>query len=103
MADAGYEPGHSVAFQEGFDGGAAECAKIDMDEIQQRRGDLPQTLQVSPEGTTDPGQADIDNDTLSTLMQVLGKIFNPAKPPTLSTDAENCPDAQLQFLLLPDF
>jgi predicted metalloprotease len=82
------------AFQEGFDGGAAACAKIDMDQIQSRRGDLPQTLQFSPEGTQETGQVDINNDTLSTLMEILGKIFNPAKPPTLSTDADNCPDAK---------
>ena len=83
------------AFQEGFDSGAEACAMIDMNEIQQRRGDLPQTLQISPEGTVETGQVNINNDTLSTLMEVLGRIFNPAKPPTLSTDAANCPDAQL--------
>jgi predicted metalloprotease len=82
------------AFQMGFDSGAEACAKIDMDEIQQRRGDLPQSLQISPEGTAETGQVDINNDTLSTLMEVLGKIFNPAKPPTLSTESANCPDAQ---------
>jgi predicted metalloprotease len=82
------------AFQEGFDSGAEACAKIDMNEIQQRRGDLPQTLQISPEGSVEPGQVSISNDTLATLMEVLGKIFNPAKPPALSTDAANCPDAQ---------
>jgi predicted metalloprotease len=82
------------AFQKGFDGGAAACAKIDMNEIQQRRGNLPQTLQVSPEGTVETGQVEINNDTLSTLMELLGKIFNPANPPTLSTESANCPNAQ---------
>ena len=65
-----------------------------MDEIQQRRGNLPQTLQTTSEGTVESGQVDINNDTLSALMELLGKIFNPTKPPALSTDAENCPDAQ---------
>jgi predicted metalloprotease len=82
------------AFQEGFDGGAEACAKIDMNEIQQRRGNLPQTLQISPEGTAETGQVEINNDTLSTLMELLGKIYNPAKPPKLSTESANCPDAQ---------
>ncbi|MBV8964909.1 MAG: neutral zinc metallopeptidase [Mycobacteriaceae bacterium] len=82
------------AFQIGFDGGPSACAKIDMDEIQQRRGNLPQTLQTTSEGTVESGQVEINNDTLSTLMELLGKIFNPTKPPALSTDAENCPDAQ---------
>lgn len=82
------------AFQMGFDIGAEACAKIDMNEIQQRRGDLPQSLQISPEGTVDTGQVEINNDLLSTLMELLGKIYNPAKPPTLSTEPENCPDAQ---------
>ena len=82
------------AFQIGFDSGPAACAKIDMNEIEKRRGDLPQSLQISPEGTVETGQVDINNNTLSTLMEVLGKIFNPAKPPTLSAEPANCPNAQ---------
>jgi predicted metalloprotease len=83
------------AFQIGFDTGAAGCSEIDMNEINQRRGDLPTSLQVDPEGNVDTGESPINDDTLSTLTELLETIFSPANPPTLSTDAANCPDAQL--------
>ena len=82
------------AFQIGFDSGAAACARIDMTEIKQRRGDLPQSLQVDPEGNVETGQVEINKEMLSSLMELLGKIFNPANPPALSTETANCPDAQ---------
>jgi len=82
------------ALQMGFDSGAEACAKIDMNEIKSRQGDLPQSLQISPEGTVDTGQVEISNSTLSDLMELLGKIYNPTKPPTLSTEPAKCPDAQ---------
>jgi predicted metalloprotease len=81
------------AFQLGFDGGAAACAKIDMNEVKSREGDLPQSLQFDPQGNVETGNVDITNDMLSSLMELLGKIYNPAKPPTLSTDPASCPDA----------
>jgi predicted metalloprotease len=82
------------AFQKGFDSGPEACAKIDMNEIKSREGDLPQSLQLDPEGNVESGQADINKELLSNLMELLGKIYNPAKPPTLSTEPANCPDAQ---------
>ena len=49
---------------------------------------------MDPEGTVESGQSEINKQLLSNLMELLGKIFNPAKPPTLSTEPANCPDAQ---------
>ncbi|BBZ15199.1 lipoprotein peptidase LpqM (plasmid) [Mycobacterium branderi] len=81
------------AFQVGFVNGATACAGIDMDEIKQRRGDLPLALQPDPEGFLQTGEVPINEETLSTLLEVLNKIFSPAKPPTLSLKAADCPDA----------
>lgn len=39
------------AFQIGFDEGTQRCAKIDMDDVNARRGDLPLTLQADPGAT----------------------------------------------------
>ena len=68
------------AFQTGFDVGADGCAAIDSAEIQQRRGNLPPSLfdPASPQS-----DIAIDEQTLSTLMELLGQIFTPANPPTL--------------------
>ena len=82
------------AFQIGFDSGASGCAGIDMNEITARRGNLPMTLQIESSGSLQTGEAPIDNETLSTLMEVLGKVFNPTSPPKLSTDVATCKDAQ---------
>ena len=82
------------AFQMGFTDGAQACAGIDMGEIQARRGDLPMSLQEDPTGQLQTGEAPITEKTLQTLMGVLGQIFAPAKPPTLSLVAAACPDAQ---------
>lgn len=80
-----------TALQRGFDSGAEACAEIDTDEIRQRRGNLPNSL-FEPGGQ----QSDlaIDNDTLSTLMELLGKIFTPADPPTMSSSITGCGPAQ---------
>jgi predicted metalloprotease len=78
-----------TAFQKGFNGGVDVCGEIDRNEVKQRRGDLPKSLFRSWSQQTD---VPIDNDTLSTLMELLEKIFAPAVPPTLSTDGlANCP------------
>ena len=63
------------AFQKGFDVGAEGCATIDSAEIQQRRGNLPQSLfdPASPQS-----DIAIDDETLSTLLELLGQIFAPA-------------------------
>src|SRR5271166_4765400 len=82
------------AFQVGFLTGAPGCAAINTQEIEQRRGDLPQTLRTDPNGDPETGEVPINEDTLSTLMEVMGKIFNPKQPPTLSYQPADCPDAK---------
>jgi predicted metalloprotease len=69
------------AFQKGFDVGAEGCAIIDENEIEQRRGNLPRSLfdPMSPQS-----DMPITEEALSTLMELLGQIFRPAHPPTLS-------------------
>lgn len=82
------------AFQMGFLSGASACAGINKQEIEQRRGDLPRGLRVDPYGDPESGEVPIDEDTLSTLMELLGKIFAPRNPPTLSYKPADCPDAK---------
>ncbi|MGO9380704.1 MAG: peptidase [Mycobacterium sp.] len=82
------------AFQMGFIDGASACAGINVREIEQRRGDLPTTLRVDTSGDTETGEVAIDDDTLSTLMELMGKIFSPQNPPTLSYKPADCPDAK---------
>jgi predicted metalloprotease len=82
------------AFQMGFISGASACAGINMQEIEQRRGDLPTTLRVDSSGDPETGEVPIDEDTLSTLMELLGTIFSPKNPPALSYKPADCPDAK---------
>jgi hypothetical protein len=82
------------AFQLGFLNGASACAKINTAEIDQRRGDLPKALRVDTTGAPETGEVPINQDTLSTLMELLGTIFVPKNPPTLSYQPANCPDAK---------
>lgn len=82
------------AFQMGFLNGASACAGINKQEIAQRRGDLPTTLQADRDRDPGTGGVTINQDTLSTLMEVLGKIFSPKNPPTLSYSPADCPDAK---------
>jgi predicted metalloprotease len=82
------------AFQMGFLNGASACAGINKQEIAQRRGDLPTTLRADPNRDPGTGGVSIDQDTLSTLMEVLGTIFSPKNPPTLSYQPTDCPDAK---------
>ena len=82
------------AFQMGFLSGASACAGINKQEIAQRRGDLPTTLQADPNRDPGTGGVSIDQDTLSTLMEVLGKIFSPKNPPKLSYQPADCSDAK---------
>lgn len=98
--DAPYlEQGHGTAldrisaFQIGFTSGASECGKIDMDEITKRRGDLPLTL--PEEGGSDPASGDVEvtKDVVTSLVDVLGEVFQPASAPKLSFDAPECADA----------
>ena len=82
------------AFQMGFVTGAPACAGINVSEIEQRRGDLPTALRVDPTGTPETGEVPINKDTLTTLMELLGKIFSPKQPPTLSYQPADCSDAK---------
>lgn len=81
------------AFQMGFITGAPACAAINKQEIEQRRGDLPTTLRVDPNGDVQTGEVAINQDTLSTLMELMGKIFAPPQPPTLSYTPTECSGA----------
>lgn len=93
------EEGHGTAldrvsaFQMGFVGGASECAKIDQAEIDERRGDLPITLPTDDSGDVQSGEVPIDEDTLDTLMETLGEVYQPGERPTLSYDTAQCKDA----------
>lgn len=83
------------AFQMGFLDGASACAGIDKKEIEQRRGDLPNALRIdSDTGNPETGEVPINQDTLTTLMELLGKIFSPKSAPTLTYQAAGCPDAK---------
>ncbi|HUH68075.1 MAG TPA: neutral zinc metallopeptidase [Mycobacterium sp.] len=82
------------AFQMGFLSGTPACAGINMQEIEQRRGDLPTALRVDTNGNPETGEVPINEDTLSTLTEVLGRIFSPKQPPTLSYRPADCPDAK---------
>lgn len=83
------------AVQMGFITGASACAAINKTEIEQRRGDLPKILRTDPNtGTAETGEVLVNEDTLSTLMEVMAKIFNPKNPPTLSYQASDCRDAK---------
>jgi len=82
------------AFQMGFLSGASACAGINKQEIEQRRGDLPTTLRVGTSGDPETGEVTVDEDTLSTLMELLGKIFSPKNPPAVSYKPADCPDAK---------
>lgn len=82
------------AFQMGFLTGASACAGINKKEIEQRRGDLPNALRLDNNGDPETGEVPINQDTLSTLMELLGKIFSPKNPPVLSYQPANCPDAK---------
>ncbi|WP_139830163.1 neutral zinc metallopeptidase [Mycobacterium triplex] len=82
------------AFQMGFISGASACSGINQQEIAQRRGDLPKALQTDPYGDTQTGEVAINEATLSTLMELLGKVFSPKTAPTLSFHTTGCPDAK---------
>jgi hypothetical protein len=80
------------AFQFGFTDGPSACAAIDMREIGQRRGDLPVLL---PEDQT--GELPVTEDSVRSIVDAMGILFSPAKPPKLSFeagDAEKCPNAR---------
>jgi predicted metalloprotease len=82
------------AFQMGFVSGSGTCAKIDMDEIKKRRAGEPLALQEDPSGEATTGEVEINNENITTLVEILGKVFSPKSPPTLSFASTTCPDAK---------
>jgi predicted metalloprotease len=95
------EQGHGTAldrvsaFQMGFAGSPEDCAKIDLDEIEQRRGDLPMELPLDQSsGEVQTGEVKLDESTLTDLMEVLGEIYQLKEAPTLKLEAEDCSDAK---------
>jgi predicted metalloprotease len=79
-----------TVFQFGFTDGAASCAAIDVQEIGQRRGDLPVELQ-----TNQTGEWPVGEESVQTVFEALEIMFAPANPPQLSLDAATkCPDAR---------
>jgi predicted metalloprotease len=80
------------AFQFGFTDGPSACAAIDMREIGQRRGDLPVLL---PEDQS--GELPVTEESVRSIVDAMGILFSPAKPPKLSfeaSEAEKCPNAR---------
>jgi predicted metalloprotease len=80
------------AFQFGFTDGPSACAAVDMREIGQRRGDLPVLL---PEDQT--GELPVSEESVRSIIDAMGVMFSPAKPPRLSfkaAEAQGCPVAR---------
>ncbi len=95
--DVGYDEHGSAferlsAFQFGFTDGPSACAAIDLQEIGQRRGDLPVLL---PEDQT--GELPVSEDSARSIIDAMEILFTPKNPPALSFDADeaqNCADAR---------
>ncbi|MET4432879.1 MULTISPECIES: neutral zinc metallopeptidase [unclassified Mycolicibacterium] len=79
------------AFQFGFTDGASSCKGIDMQEIDQRRGDLPVLL---PDDET--GELPVTEDSVRSIIDALGILFEPANPPELAFEAQDCQDARMR-------
>jgi predicted metalloprotease len=77
------------AFQFGFTDGATSCAAIDLEEIKQRRGDLPLLL---PDDQT--GELPVTEESVQSIIDAMNIVFEPADPPQLSFGESECPDAR---------
>lgn len=77
------------AFQSGFTDGAPVCARIDEQEIAQRRGNLPMALQQN--GADD---WPVTEESVRTVTEALSTLFAPAAPPQLRFDTASCTDAR---------
>lgn len=92
------EEGHGTAldrtraFQNGFVDGVNGCASIDLETIEDERGDLPLLLQRDSWGDVHSGELPLDEATLSTLMEVLDQVFAPESPAGLTFDERDCPE-----------
>lgn len=82
------------AFQIGFTSGPQACGGIDMNDVEQRRKGLPMELEDEPDNRRRGNNVPIDKGTFTLLMEILGEVFHPQHPPTLSFDAPTCSDAQ---------
>ena len=80
------------AFQFGFTDGASACAAINIQEIRQRRGDLPVELP-----TDQTGELPVTEASVVSLIDAMNILFAPKNPPQLTFDAaaaSQCPDAR---------
>jgi hypothetical protein len=95
------EEGHGTAFervsafQMGFVSGTLACAGIDMDEIEERRGDLPKALDYDENsGDVQTGELEITEQSVNDLVDSLNATFKPAQAPTVSYDSSGCGDKE---------
>ena len=80
------------AFQFGFTEGTAACAAINIQEIKQRRGDLPVELP-----SNQSGELPVTETSVKQIIDAMNLLFAPKSPPQLSFDAaaaSQCPDAR---------
>lgn len=77
------------AFQFGFTDGAGACKAIDVQEIDQRRGDLPVLL---PEKQS--GEVDVTEKSVRDVVDAMNVLFEPSDPPQLSFEKADCADAR---------
>ncbi|MGI9162306.1 MAG: neutral zinc metallopeptidase [Mycobacterium sp.] len=94
--DTGDEHGSAFerisAFQFGFTQGTSACAAINIQEIKQRRGDLPVELPADQSGELPVTEASVKQ-----IIDAMNILFAPKAPPQLSFDARwaaSCPDAR---------
>ncbi len=94
--DVGDEHGSAFerisAFQFGFTEGTAACAAINIQEIKQRRGDLPVELPSDQNGELPVTEASVKQ-----IVDAMNILFAPKSQPQLSFDAglaAKCPDAR---------
>jgi len=82
-----------AAVQTGFVADPATCMAITLKSVQERRGSLPITLQADPDTGRVLRDPPITEATVTALVDQLGAIFTPARPPTLTFTPAACPDA----------
>jgi predicted metalloprotease len=94
--DVGDEHGSAFervsAFQFGFTDGPSACAAINIQEIKQRRGELPVELP-----SNQSGELPVTKASVKSIVDAMTLLFSPKNPPTLSFDAaaaSTCPDAR---------
>ena len=96
MYETGDEHGSAFerisAFQFGFTEGTAACAAINIQEIKQRRGDLPVELPAN-----ESGELPVTDASVRQIIDAMNILFPLKNPPILSFDAASasgCPDAR---------